>query len=281
MEDFNVPGVPTAMIDRVASGNSVARGSSSWEGLVETQNKAEEIVVVDIENITFDLDTRTFDFEVAASFSQVPPQGEYRLSVMMVEDEVKKKQHSYYNEVAGHPLEGRGDIIWDYVHSNVVRSILDEAWGTAGVIPQSPSVGESYAKGYSYTVPEEYKAHKFKVVAMVSRFGKDDVTNAEVLNAAEVDFRDLDLILSASEEVADKQMILALTPNPASDKLHVQFSTLPQSMTIINESGQEVDSLKPQELNLELNITDYKSGGYYLIADIGGQQYAETFVVVR
>jgi len=280
-EDFNVAGVPTAMIDRVASGNSVARGSSSWGGLIESQNQKEAIANIEIKNVTFDLESRTFDFDVNATFSQIPASGDYRLSVMMVEDGVKKKQHSYYNDVAGHPLEGRGDIIWDYAHTNVVRTILDDAWGSDDVIPAIPEVGESYSKGYSYTVPDEYKAYKFLIVAMVSKYGQNDITDAEVLNAAQVDTRELDLILSANKEVRKEEMILALNPNPSSDRLNVQFATTPQSITIISESGQQIDTFQPNTSELNLDIRAYQAGGYYLIVLIDGKQYAETFVIIR
>lgn len=280
-EDFNVVGVPTAMIDRVAFGNSVARGSSAWRSSIEAQNQLEPVMSIEIKNVTFDIDSRTFDFDVESVFSQIPDDGDYRISVMMIEDGVYEKQHSYFNQVVGHPLEGRGDIIWDYVHSNVVRTILDEPWGTAGIIPQSPSVGESYAKGYSYTVPDEYKVHRFKIVAMVSHYGQLDITNAQVLNAVEVDTRELDLLLSVNEEVEAAQVMFSIKPNPAIDILNLEFQSLPDSLIILDNLGQQIQSLEPDKSGLHLNISDYKSGSYYLIAKIGEKQYAQSFVVIR
>ena len=280
-EDFNVPGVPTAMINRIATGNSVARPSSTWGTLIESEKQAEALTQVEIKDVSYDLDTRTFGFQVETIFKTLPTQGDYRISVMMIEDGVYDKQHSYFNDVAGHPLEGRGDIIWDYVHSNVVRTIIDGGWGTAGVIPQSIELNTTYGKEYTYTVPEAYKAHRFKIVAVVSRYGEDDITNAQVLNATEVDTRDLDLILSASEEVESEEMILTLSPNPASDILNVQFNEIPQFVYIINELGQQVVSLQPKNKSLNLDIDSYKVGGYYLLAEVSGVQYTETFVISR
>ena len=138
-EELNVIGTPRGMVDRTPVNNQLVVSSGSWQTQLVQQLEEPHYADLEVNNVSYDLESRTFEFDIQVDFEQAPPAGNLHLSAIILEDSVTgTEQHNYFNEVEGHPLEGLGDIIWNYHHRNVARAILDGPWGTANVFPESP-----------------------------------------------------------------------------------------------------------------------------------------------
>lgn len=263
-DDISVPGNPLGMIDRIPVDNFLLLTSSRWEDRIQEQLNETVLADVIIDDVDYDKENRTISFSTGVTFLQDMPSGDYRISAMIVEDGVTgQAQNSYYNDVAGHPLEGMGNPIWNYEHHNVVRAILDDTWGTDNVVPSEPVVSETYIQSYSYIVPEEYKPAQIKIVCMVTRHDESDVLNRRVYNADEVSLSDIELQLTGQADIVDDKSIV-IFPNPANRMIYVDSDGTPTSYTIIDIQGREISngSINSQR---EIDISHLDNGIYTLM----------------
>ncbi len=277
--DLGVFGVPGAMVDRTTVGASpVSYNIARWKTLLEERLAEPEYAQIDIADVSYDVDNRLLEFKIRVEFNELPPEGALRISAVMLEDSVKKKQKSYYNDVAGHPLEGLGEYIWDYIHPNVVRGILNEAWGTAGVIPESPSVGVPYEESFSYIIEDTHKVKNMKIVAMVSQH-EAAITSRQVLNATEVKLIDSGLVLSSTDDNAlSAYSGLTLSPNPVVSRLDVSFETIPEELYMTDIQGRSVLHFGRLEKQLSLDLSELAQGTYYLTGRVGEHFFNEKVI---
>lgn len=87
-----------------------------------------------------------------------------KLVVYLLENGVVSPQANYFNETPGHPYEGLGNPIPDYVHNDALRNSLSNLFGDA--IPNLPAF-EKLTKDYSFTVPSNYVGQNLSFVVMV------------------------------------------------------------------------------------------------------------------
>ena len=278
-EDISVPGNPLAMIDRTPVNNYLFVVSRDWEEKLDEQLLETVEVSVDILDVTYDEAARQLDFDIDVTFGTAVSQGDYRITAMIVEDSViGQSQNSYYNDVAGHPLEGRGDIIWDYAHPNVVRTILDDTWGTAGVIPLEPTVGAKYTQRYSYVAPDDYRVSKFKIVCMVNRYEEGNLLERKILNANQLNVADVIWQLTDTEDIVDADA-LKIYPNPASNFLYVH--TPADRVEILSATGQLIDRIILSPNHQEIPLSDLDAGIYMIRVSVDGEQIIKKFTVVK
>lgn len=89
-----------------------------------------------------------------------------KLVVYLLENGVVSPQANYFNETPGHPYQGLGNPIEDYVHNDGLRNSLSDLFGDA--IAQTPAFQE-FKKNYSFSVPAEYVGENLSFVVMVVR----------------------------------------------------------------------------------------------------------------
>ncbi len=87
-----------------------------------------------------------------------------KLVVYLIESGVIADQANYFNNVAGHPYQGSGNPIPNFVHNDALRNSLSNLFGDN--IPET-SAYEVYSKNYTFTVPSEYNANNLSFVVMV------------------------------------------------------------------------------------------------------------------
>jgi len=194
----------------------------------------------------------------------------------MIEDGIWWKQSNYYNDVPGHPLEGQGDIIWAYHHRNVVRSILDDAWGSEDVIPDNPQLGVTYSKTYTYTIPETDHAHETEIVASVSTFNESSINDRVIINSEHVNLTDFDLILSNTTDIDIEQKIY---PNPTTNTLYITFKEVPDIITLNDIKGQLIRKYTDLSLDMSLDLSDLKSGIYVITVQKEGKQVSRQVIL--
>ena len=276
-DEMNVFGNPLGTIDRTPINNQLIYPRSNWSGMVDFQSTLASKVNIDIDQVSFDLNSREVRFTVVVIFNEIPENVEsFRLNVFMIEDGIWWKQSNYYNDVPGHPLEGQGDIIWAYHHRNVVRSILDDAWGSEDVIPDNPQLGVTYSKTYTYTIPETDHAHETEIVASVSTFNESSINDRVIINSEHVNLTDFDLILSNTTDIDIEQKIY---PNPTTNTLYITFKEVPDIITLNDIKGQLIRKYTDLSLDMSLDLSDLKSGIYVITVQKEGKQVSRQVIL--
>jgi len=258
-DELNVPGVPMAMVDRVAHNGSLVSGSSNWDNYLSVQDSEPAQAYVELSNVVFDETSRDLTFDINATFETLTKEGPYRISAVMVEDTVRgEPQDSYYSDVPGHPLEGLGDEIWGYAHKNVVRNILDSPWGTEGVIPDVPVIGETYTHSYTYNVSEDFRSDRFVVVALLTQHVNNDYANRHILNADKVEIRSL----TATVDI--ESVTVEIAPNPAQNFIEIKVEEQVDRINIYGFQGQLMQTVAAPALVNRIDISAYPSGQYLI-----------------
>ena len=87
-----------------------------------------------------------------------------KLVVYLLENGVVSPQANYFNETPGHPYEGLGNPIPNYVHNDGLRNSLSDLFGDA--IPNLPAF-EVLSKDYTFAVPSHYVGENLSFVVMI------------------------------------------------------------------------------------------------------------------
>lgn len=279
--DLNIPGPPMAMIDRTPVGGYVTLFSGQWDAALNATAATENEGEVWIENLMYDNENRILNFTVKAKLQETTVAGPYRLTAMIVESEGwGQEQYSYFNDVEGHPLEGLGDIIWGYKHTNVVRDILEDHWGIADVIDDVPDPEKEYEYNFNYQIPEDYKPERISIVATINQHGSS-LTERKVLNATELELKNMGLGLTSSAEELAEAASFKIYPNPVSGQLHTEFSQKPEALSIYNAQGKVLWTGQADGKYLLINNLQLENGSYFLSATIKGQTTAVPFLVLN
>ena len=239
-------GSPSATFDRVKFDFAyhVAFSTSGWERAIDHDYGSIVPFDIAVDNI-YDPDTRKITIGIEVK-SNAALSGDFRVNCYIVQKEFSKPgypayfQTNYFNEVAGSPLEGRGDFITDYTFYNVARAMLGGPWGSEGVITSPTVKNEVYNKQYEYTLDEEYDFENFKIVALVHQF-EEDVENRKVYNSAHQDFKlkeeepvePVDTIIMSDpqdtmvnnvglQDLTLSSKRIAVYPNPAANFINIQ-----------------------------------------------------------
>ena len=267
--DLEVYGNPLGMINRTPIGGDLLKNTSSWQASIAEFQAQDSPIQILTEFSAYEEELRELQITIGVQVLEQLPVGDYNLSMMIVEDRVRGiEQHSYFNDVAGHPLEGRGDIIWDYAHSNVVREIHDGAWGTSGLFSQSPEPGSWISKNYSLTISEDYDINNLSIVAIVANHNLD-AGNISVIDAHKFTFQDLGIVSNTESEIADIEA--TIHPNPSTGQLWITSDKSINSIELINSIGQSVSKIAKSEHIDYLDVSHLEAGIYrcVLIYDEG------------
>jgi len=189
------------------------------------------------------------------------------------------KQHSYYNNVAGHPLEGLGDIIWAYPHRNVVRAILDKPWGNTDIIPENPQVGTIYSHDFSYQFPEGHKPENSFILVMISDHNENSIQDRLVLDANKTKLKDLELSFTSSN--TDHQLLneVKISPNPSSDFINIELPIQSNFIKVISSEGALIFERKMNSKIATIELEQLEEEGlYFLVFEMNGQTYSRPFM---
>lgn len=87
-----------------------------------------------------------------------------KIVVYLIESGVIAPQANYFNNVPGHPYQGYGNPIPNFVHNDALRNSLSNLFGDA--IPETPAY-QVYSKNYTFEVPSNYNTANLSFVVMV------------------------------------------------------------------------------------------------------------------
>lgn len=222
---------------------------------------------VDIE-IDFDLDevSRELTIDVHLDFV-ARVDGDYRINCWLLENDLLTDQNNFFDEIAGHPFEGAGDPIVDYVNNHVLRDVLSDLWGDKADLPSTINTGSQYSRSYTFTIPPSYDIENLDIVAFVSEYD-DEIDRRSILNA------EYKTLVENPVSVADltlefKQM--EVYPNPADEWIEVLYDLTSDSevnIEIIDAKGRVVRSVLNKSYSgttkKQIDVRELNTGIYYL-----------------
>lgn len=266
--------VPSGMVDRTFQNQALVHTSSRWEEMIISRMQEEDVVDISIKDIEYDSDLRHLSFSAEMNFKKdLPSNKQYRVHAMMIEDSVYYRQKSYFNDTPGHPLEGLGEVIWSYVHTDVVRAVIDDAWGVE--ISSDLVEGQEESLQFSYTIPEEHKAGRHSVTLVLSEYTDNTLEGRQVLDAEQFKLANLGVDFTSTEENDDNLVALIKGSNLVIDFLEVNDQYSSKLAQIYNMQGHRVwgqNSTKEP-----IDVSSLSQGQYILVVDGTGSKEAQTF----
>lgn len=261
-------GAPLGATDRIyqASWGYVAEPSPNWGASIQNRLAVPAQLTVTV-NATWNSATRNISTQISTNILANLPSGDYRFNLYVVEDSVTGSssgydQSSYYDAVVGNPFYGMGDPIVGYVHRHVVRAILPQAWGQAGIIPSSPTIGQNFNTTFNYTLPLGYNENNIKLVAFVSEFTSNHQGD-EVLNVDETS-----LIISGLTENKNENYFLTY-PNPTTGCFTIGSEINNTELVIYNMLGEIVYMERLADKTNVVDISGLENGVYFLALSNG------------
>jgi hypothetical protein len=316
-----VGGAPMAIFDRVKfTGESylgINRGSlavgETWQQRAAQRNVMAAPVDLAIQP-SYDAATNKLTIKVDTKLMDAVPSGNMALNIVLVEDNVQRNssaispatgfdQRNTLNTIQGHPMFGKGDPIYSYVHKRVARHYLTGTWGEQ--IP-ALTVGNTLSKTYTFDFdtfaagglfqlnsstyypytslhPAAWDKTNLSVVAFLSYYNVTDVADRTVINASEASLKALGI-----NETAGAPYIDALYPNPTSG-LTVATFTLKKAgqvtANVMDMTGRQVQKVGTQGLygmgthTLQFDASTLAKGIYFLNVNVDGQTSAKKLIV--
>lgn len=189
-----VTGAPTAAVDRIlydgetTIGFSRGGGGSNnyWLDKVNERLATPTTMCISMDN-SYNAGTRQLTVDLTINSLDHHPDGDYRVSVFIIEDSVVGvgsgwDQVNAYNTQTGHPWAGAGNPIVGFVHNQVLRAVPTGTWGDNTVLPAKPGVN-TYNHTVNYTIPTAANDDHISVIAFINTYSDADDTKMGVINA--------------------------------------------------------------------------------------------------
>jgi hypothetical protein len=247
---------------------------------------------------SYDPGSRLLNTTVSATFLEAVPQGNWRINLFLVEDNVVGypglgpfkgwDQHCYDPAWANANFPGMfdGTSIIGYPHRHVMRNAMLGNWGIANIIPPLPVVGNEYVTSATLKVDTAYRDNNLSLVAFVASYGTAknekyilNVNDIKVSNSFTTDVEDQNRIGKSSFDY--------IYPLPAQDNVHLVY-TLNQSDNIkfivsdfygktIQTSPSNKFSSGRHELTINTNLM--ASGVYFISMQSSGSSSVKKFII--
>jgi len=191
---------------------------------------------------SYNTNTKALTMTVSGEFVAPVSASDLRLGVYIMEDGLKGAQ-------AGGSA--------NYTHNHVFRDAVSATYGDEGVITSS-NTDDTFTKEYTYTLDASWEVMNLKVVAFVASYNADDVNDREVHNATMLEVKDL---FTSVDDV--NTMNVSVYPNPS--KGMVTISNLENAnVYVYNMVGQLMKSKETVQGNLQLDLSDFDNGAYFV-----------------
>ena len=237
--DANEPGPVTSVYSSVPS----------IQQYVSEINSAPCFLTLNVDGITYNADSRSFGGTVTGHFTSPIYNANTRLTLMVAEDSNLMDQIDYST--------GSSQTLRNYMHFNAVRATLTDIWGDA----ISVDANGDFTYNVSATLPNNLKAWRCRVIAIVSDRNASDANACAVMQAATTANLNAPYVgISEANEVS-----LNAYPNPATDYLTIEAGSNINEISIYNAMGQKVYA--NNNVNGELFVVDTKdmASGMYMV----------------
>ncbi|MEN9522889.1 MAG: hypothetical protein RL065_1266 [Bacteroidota bacterium] len=278
--DLAVSFYPNGTIDRyLFPGNAnVWMNQSNWTAKTAVRIAMPAIVSVSFSNLNYNSTTRVMDVDVNVVFSSMPLDSIKTINLAIVEDSIpasgSNAQTNYSSSV-----QGGASPLTNWWHNHVLRDWIGASpWGDANVIPNMPTVGTTYTKHYTDTLPSTWNANQCYLVGTVSYYGTS-VNNREVLNSEEIK------LYSGSttgiNSISQTDNGISIYPNPAQSSLTINFNdekNVLKKVELRNNLGQVILELKTNEPLSNLDISKFARGFYFVKVSSSNKESVSKFI---
>lgn len=169
---FGIGGLPQARLNR----------KQKW---LDPYNTADVLAMAGNEtNLAIAIDSKMTGVNLTVDVKVVYAGGSEvgdKLVVYLVESGIVYAQTNYFDNTSGHPLEGHGNPIPDFIHNDALRNSLSDVFGDA--ISQTSAYSE-YKKQFSLAIPSEYNVDNLSVIVMVVN-SNDEAKNSQFAKVGE------------------------------------------------------------------------------------------------
>jgi hypothetical protein len=279
----NLSGYPGCNVDRAMKDESVS--STLFEGYF---NARKDLTVPAAISATATWNGANVSVAVTSTFKTVFANANYRLGVIMIEDEVKGtdpgyNQTNYYSSTsqnlalngAGHNWQTSPNPVpaAQMVYDHVGRALLGGYDGQASSVPATIANNQAVNYTFNYTVPATSKRYLMSAIAVLI-----DNTTGEIINAAKVA-----LTAAGVEEVVTIGM--EVYPNPASGSVNVKFdaTSADYAVAITDLAGRQVAAKTITNANgaqsVEMPIEGLATGNYLVTVSSNGASFTQNLMV--
>ena len=291
--DF-APSFPSATIDHhyFSANEKMGIEYTNWNSYI-TQRLAMKVpATVTITNVTF-TNPNQFDATVSTTFVG-DVKGDYRLNLYVKENNVygpvadntdnQWNQHSFLYNIGSSPYYQLGSYLNsttyllnanEYKHKYVINHIADGAFGGAGIVTtNSATIGQTYSKTYSYTLPTattgefRYNADNIYLIGVLSEYDVNTKSRS-ILNSFEVKLTNNAEVLVGIKENKKADIQLNIFPNPTSDVCNLTYTLQNDEFvkaSVYNTLGElvyiETKNVTAGNVTHELNVSELHSGNY-------------------
>ena len=279
--NMGLTGYPGCNVDRSILGASVSQGL--FEQYYNERKDLISPAAMDVQT-SLDATTNEATIVVTANFKTVFSSANYRIGVIVVEDQVQNDAYNQVNYYAGGgngPMGGFENLPdpvpgSQMVYDHVGRALLGGFAGQASSVPASIADGDAVTYTFNYTVPAGSFGDKMRVIPVLI-----DQNTGEIVNAS---YKNMDGTLGLAE--AAPSIELTVFPNPASDVVNVAFEAgenTDYAVTISDMAGRELSTTAFSGLNgtqsLEIPVSELTAGQYLLTVSTTGVSYAKVLVI--
>ncbi|HLO71192.1 MAG TPA: Omp28-related outer membrane protein [Flavipsychrobacter sp.] len=195
--------------------------------------------------------------------------GDYRLAMVLVEDDVKGTesgyaQANYYSGGAAGPMGGYESKpskvpAADMVYNHVARMIVPGVNGAASSLPATMTAGSNYDYTFTTTIPQPYRRNEMHAVVMLIRNSDGVVLNTQNKT-----------VPVGISNVAAALEAVRIVPNPATDKATVRFTVTENTtanVMVYDMTGRVVFSTTAADFatgahTIDINTSNLPAGAY-------------------
>jgi hypothetical protein len=274
----DLSGFPGCNVDRALKDESVSK--TLFEGYYNTRK---DITIPAAIAATATWNGANVSVAVTSTFKTVFANANYRLGVIMIEDNVTGTSAAYNqaNAYAG----GTNGVMGGFeslpnpvpaaqmVYDHVGRALLGGYDGQAASVPAVITNNQAVNYTFNYTVPATSKRYLMSAIAVLI-----DNTTGEIINATKVA-----LTAAGVEEVATIGM--EVYPNPASGSVTVKFdaTNADYAVAITDLSGRQVAARTITNANgsqtVEMPIEGLATGNYLVTVSSNGASFTQNLMV--
>ena len=277
--NMNLPGYPSANVDRAILGASVSQGLFE-----QYYNERVALGVPANVSVTASGSGANVTIDASASFYTPVASANFRLAVVITEDGVTGTG-SGYNQANYYSGGGQGNMggyeslpdpvpAADMVYDHVGRALLGGFNGQPGSVPGSITDGQVASYSFNYSVPSSSDRDNMHAVVMLI-----NSTTGEIVNASQIS-------IAEEASVLDLNTVdFNVYPNPASDAVNVSFEAIGEtSVSIMDLQGRILATQFASSANGTQVITFATEGfakGTYVVSVKANGLTSNTNVVIK
>lgn len=305
---------PSATIDQYyfPVNDSVAVKQNNWNNFI-TQRLAMKVPAnVSVTNYTYNPGTQQIDATVSAKFFG-DVKGDYRLNLYIKENNIygpkadslfdnQWNQHNNLYNIPSSQYYQQGNLVnGDYImsslsykHQYVIDSMLDGAYGVAGIIPVNGTTkGQTYTKNYSYILPSatagefRYNVDNIYLIGVLSEYNVNTKSRA-ILNVAEVKLNSNAEAVVGVKDLAKADIQLNIFPNPTSDICYLTYSLKNDeyiTVNVYNTLGElvyiETKNVSAGNVRHLLNLNELHSGNYSVQISLKNNTITKKLTIIK